>query len=134
MGYLRPSFDLVVAKSVSLGRTEDRLLSLTGEQYDRLDELAANPGACSKGPPARARRCWLVEYARRADRAGQKVLFVCFNRLLGDWLVRQTEGTGITAGSWHRTLRGIITASSVGEEFLEHEREAIEGGRLYQAL
>ena len=127
VGYLRPSFDLVVARSVSLGRTEERLLSLTGEQYDRLDELAANPRCLFEGAAGTGKTLLALEYARRADRAGQRVLFVCFNRLLGDWLARQTEGTGIAAGSWHRTLRGIVTASSVGEEFLEHERHAIEG-------
>ena len=51
---------------------------------------------------------------------------MCFNRLLGDWLQQQTEGTGIAAGSWYRILREIIVSSSVGEEFIKHEREALE--------
>lgn len=126
VNYLRPSFDLVIAKSASLSRTEDRLMSLTGEQYDRLDELAANPRCRFTGAAGTGKTLLALEYASRANSAGAKVLFVCFNRLLGDWLQRQTEGTGIAASSWHRMLRGIIVSSSVGEEFLEQEREALE--------
>ena len=137
VSYLRPNFDLVIAKSASLSRTEDRLMSLTGEQYDRLDELAANPRCRFTGGAGTGKTLLALEYARRADSTGAKVLFVCFNRLLGDWLQRQTEGTGIAAGSWHRILREIIVSSSVGEEFIEHEREALEGQefpRLFEEL
>ena len=137
MSYLRPSFDLVVAKSASLSRAEDRLMSLTGEQYDRLDELAANPRCRFTGAAGTGKTLLALEYARRADHTGAKVLFVCFNRLLGNWLQRQTEGTRIAAGSWHRILRGIIVSSNVGEEFLDQEREALEGEdfpRLFEEL
>ncbi len=137
VNYLRPSFDLVIAKSASLSRTEDRLMSLTGEQYDRLDELSANPRCLFEGAAGTGKTLLALEYARRANSAGARVLFVCFNRLLGDWLQRQVEGTGVTAGSWHRILRRIIVSSSVGEEFLEQEREALEGEgypRLFDEL
>ena len=120
MNYLRPTFDLVIARSASLSRTEDRLMSLTGEQDDRLDELAASPRCRFTGAAGTDKTLLALEYASRANSAGAKVLFVCFNRLLGDWLQQQTEGTGIAAGSWHRMLRGIIVSSSAGEEFIEH--------------
>ena len=137
VSYLRPNFDLVIAKSASLSRTEDRLLSLTGEQYDRLDELAANPRCRFTGGAGTGKTLLALEYARRAESTGAKVLFICFNRLLGDWLHRQTEDTDIAAGSWHRILREIIVSSSVGEEFIEHERAALEGQefpRLFDEL
>ena len=66
-----------------------------------------------------------MEYARRADSDGAKTLLICFNRLLGDWLRQQTEGTGITSGTWYEVLKRIIADSGVGEEFLERERELI---------
>ena len=123
--YLRPDFDLVVAKSLSLSRTEAKLMSLTEEQYDRLDELEDNPRCLFEGAAGTGKTLLALEYARRASNAGAKVLFVCFNRLLGDWLQEQTEGTEITTGTWHEILKRIITASSVGEEFLVHEREVL---------
>ena len=128
--YLRPDFDLVVARSVSLGRTETKLMSLTEEQYDRLDELEDNPRCLFEGAAGTGKTLLALEYARRADNAGAKVLFVCFNRLLGDWLRKQTQGTQITTGTWHEILKGIIIASSVREEFLADERKALDSGSL----
>ncbi len=128
--YLRPDFDLVVARSISLGRTEAKLLSLTEEQYDRLDELEDNPRCLFEGAAGTGKTLLALEYARRADNAGARVLFVCFNRLLGDWLRQQTQSTGISTGTWHEVLKGLITASSVREEFLEDERKALERDSL----
>ena len=125
LAYLRPDFDLVVAKSVSLGRTKAKLLSLTEEQYDRLDELEANPRCLFEGAAGTGKTLLALEYARRANSAGAKVLFVCFNRLLGNWLQEQTEDTEITTGTWHEILKRIIADSSVGEEFLTCEHEAL---------
>ncbi len=126
--YLRPNFDLVVAKSVSLGRTEAKLMSLTEEQYERLDELEDNPRCLFEGAAGTGKTLLALEYARRASSVGAKVLFVCFNRLLGDWLQEQTDGTGITTSTWHECLKQIIVASGVGEEFLAAEHEALNSG------
>ena len=124
--YLRPDFDLVVAKSLSLGRTESKLLSLTVEQYERLDELQENPRCLFEGAAGTGKTLLALEYARRADKSGARVLLVCFNRLLGEWLRKQTRDTGIKAGNWHEILKGIITASSVAEEFINQECKALE--------
>ena len=125
LNFLRPNFDFVLARSLAMSRIEDRMLSLTEEQYDRLDELEYNPRCLFEGASGTGKTLLAVEYARRASEAGAKALPVCYNRLLGDWLRRQTDGTGITSGTWHETLKQIIAESSLGEEFLEQERELI---------
>ena len=130
VAYLRPDFDLVVAKSVSLARTEAKLMSLTEEQYDRLDELEENPRCLFEGAAGTGKTLLALEYARRANDAGAKVLLVCFNRLLGDWLKLQTEGTQMTTGTWHEILKEIIASSSVRKEFSEHERAALNNQDL----
>ena len=137
LAYLRPDFDLIVARSATLAKTEAALMSLTQEQYDRLDELEENPRCLFEGPAGTGKTLLALEYARRASNAGKNVLLVCYNRLLGDWLKLQTEGTGITAGTWHETLKDMIAKSSVGEEFSEHELEAWNRGeykRLFNEL
>ncbi len=121
---------MVVAKSISLGRTEKKLLSLTEEQYDRLDELEDNPRCLFEGAAGTGKTLLALEYARRADRSGSRVLLICFNRLLGKWLRKQTLDTRIKAGTWHETLKEIITASSVKDEFHDQEREALESDNL----
>ena len=126
--FLRPDFDMVVAKGVSIGRTEARLLRLTEEQYARLDELEANPRCLFEGAAGTGKTLLALEYARRADRTGANVLLVCFNRLLGEWLHQQTEDTKITSGTWHGVVRRLVLTSTVATEFKEREREALERG------
>ncbi len=126
--FLRPDFDIVVAKNVTIGRTEATLLRLTEEQYARLDELEANPRCLFEGAAGTGKTVLALEYARRADRAGSKALLVCFNRLLGEWLRHQTAESQITAGTWHGVARGLIMASSVAIDFRDQEREAWERG------
>ncbi len=126
--YLRPDFEKVVARSVSIGRTEARLLRLTEEQYARLDELEANPRCLFEGAAGTGKTLLALEHARRSARAGSKVLLVCFNRLLGEWLYQQTEDTNVTAGTWHAIARRLILTSSVEDEFAEQEREALKRG------
>lgn len=126
--YLRPDFELIVTRGVSVGRIEKKLLRLTEEQYARLDELEANPRCLFEGAAGTGKTLLALEYARRANLTGFKVLLVCFNRLLGEWLQEQTKGTGIIAGTWHGIVKHLILRSSVANEFLEKENETLRTG------
>ena len=128
--FLRPNFDMVVAKGVSIGRTEAKLLRLTEEQYDRLDELEANPRCLFVGAAGTGKTLLALEHARRAERSGFKTLFVCFNRLLSTWLQEQTKELDITVGTWHAIERQLILKSSFEEEFLKEEQKERESGNL----
>ena len=135
--FLRPDFEMVIAKSVSIGCTEARLLRLTEEQYARLDELEANPRCLFEGAAGTGKTLLALEHARRAKCSGTKVLLVCFNRLLGEWLHQQTKEMSIMAGTWHAIARRLILISSVADEFAEQEREALEcgnSGSLFEEL
>ena len=122
--FLRPSFDLFIAKSALLRRTDEKLLSLTEEQYFRLDELEGNDRCFFEGAAGTGKTLLALEYARRSSFNGAKVLLLCYNRLLGEWLQQQVEGTSITAGTFHSLARRLIMSSSVRHEFLNLEREA----------
>ena len=124
--FLRPNFERVVSRSVYLDRNREKLLGLSEEQYERLDELEANPRCLFEGPAGTGKTLLALEYARRADRAGQKTLFVCFNRLLAQWIKRQTGDTGIVADTWHEVVRQSILRSEFASEFESREREAFE--------
>ena len=132
--FLRPEFYRVAAMSVRVERAEEKLLSLTEEQYDRLDELEDNPRCLFEGAAGTGKTLLAVEYARRRARAGDRVLLVCFNRLLGAWLHEQFRDAAITVGTWHAVLQQIIRASSAGEEFLARERELSAGGAEAQRI
>ena len=128
--FLRPDFEMVISRSASIGHTEARLLRLTEEQYARLDELEANPRCLFEGAAGTGKTLLALEHAKRAERSGARVLLVCFNRLLGEWLRQQTEDTEITAGTWHGIARQLILTSSVASEFAEQEREALKNGNI----
>ena len=81
--YMRPDFDLVVAKSVSLARTEARLMSLTEEQYDRLDELEENPRCLFEGAAGTGKTLLALEYARRANKCRRESSFCLLQSLVG---------------------------------------------------
>ena len=125
---LRPDFDLVVARSIAIDRTEEDLLRLTTEQYTILDELEANPRCVFEGAAGTGKTLLGIEHAIHADCGGSKVLLVCFNRLLGEWLRQQTRDTDVTAGTWHAVARRFIVDSSLGDEFKEQERDAFSVG------
>ena len=92
--YLCGDFRRVVSVGASLTHTEERLISLTEEQYERLDSLEANARCVIYGAAGTGKTMLALEYARRADSIGSRVLFVCANRFLADWLEQQTEGHG----------------------------------------
>lgn len=127
--FLRPDFELVVAKAVAVGRAEERLLRLTEEQFARLDELDANRRCLFEGAAGTGKTVLAVEYARRASRDGSRVGLVCYNRLLGEWLAKQPVGSSVTSGTWHKVVRGLIHKSSVSVEFTTKEQAALNGGR-----
>lgn len=126
--FLRPDFDRIVVKSVSIGQSTQKLLQLTEEQYARLDELDANPRCLFEGAAGTGKTMLALEHARRAERKGSKVLLVCFNRLLGNWLSQQTIGTNITTGSIHQVIRRFILKSSIAVEFTNLEQAALKNG------
>ncbi len=126
--FLRPDFELIVAKGVSVGCIEEKLLRLTEEQYARLDELEANPRCLFEGAAGTGKTLLALEYARRARGDGSKVALLCFNRLLGGWLQEQTKGTGVAAGTWHGIVRRLILESSSANDFQEEEHKALQGG------
>ena len=127
--FLRPDFDRVVTRATVVGRTDSRLLTLTPEQYDVLDNLELNDRCLFEGAAGTGKTLLALEFARRSASAGAHVLFVCFNRLLGDWIRRETSDTNVVAGTWHGIARRLVMDSTVGSEFLATEEEARRSGR-----
>lgn len=122
---LRPDFDIIIARSAQIFKTEEKLIRLTQKQYDVLDRLQENPRCLIKGAAGTGKTLLGIEYAKRAAKKGARVLLTCFNKLLGDWLREQTQDyEGITAGSYHRCLREIILATPFADEFIQQEQKA----------
>lgn len=125
--FLRPDFDVVIARATTIARSEERLLALTEDQYEVLDTLEQNDRCLVEGAAGTGKTLLALEYAKRAAANGRRIVLLCFNRMLGDWLserASESEATNlISAGSYHRILRDLIVRSSYGDEFLARESE-----------
>ena len=134
--FLRPDFERIIARSTSIARTEECLVTLTREQYDFLDVAEANSRAIVTGPAGTGKTLLALELARRESSRGRRVLLICYNRLLGIWLrsvVRQERLKDVTAGTYHSTLHNVISTSSYQDEFIEDLKTA-DDQEAYQHL
>jgi hypothetical protein len=129
---LRPDFERVIARSVALRDSERLLMSLTKEQYHILDLLGDNPRCLFEGAAGTGKTLLALEFARRCAATGNRVLLLCFNKLLGEWFARELRATvaGVTAGTFHKCLRDMIVASPVSSEFLDAEQKT-KGPELF---
>ena len=131
---LRPDFDIPAISRVE--RAEKRIEKLTVEQYAKLDELEENDRCLFRGAAGTGKTLLAVEYALRAARQGDKVLLVCFNRLLARWFQGATNDVeNIKADTWHEVARCFILGSALKDEFQEAEDRAKrtgDWGNLFQ--
>jgi hypothetical protein len=121
--FLRPSFERICTISSDLWDTEERIRTLTEEQYAVLDGISENQRCLIHGPAGTGKTLLAVEAAKRAASSQRSVLLTCFNRNLGRWLARSLEANQptIVAGNLHKLLRDRVTQSSVASEFLRLE-------------
>jgi len=123
---LRPDFEIVVCRGMQIADTEFQLHILTEEQYNAIDLFSENQRCLIEGSAGTGKTMLALEYARSSASQGKRTLFVCFNRILGDWLGRQVtqfdESSSITAGSFFKLLREVIVRSQYSEEILKAEK------------
>jgi hypothetical protein len=113
---LRPSFELTTSPRSRVKRIKDELIAFTAEQYAALDALHTNDRILFRGPAGTGKTLLAIEAARRASKSGKKVLLICFNRLLREWISEQFEGVGpsVTVHTLHSyalSVAGIVPSA-----------------------
>lgn len=136
--FLRGDFDLVPTLGVQAEDAAGKFLSLEKEQYAVLDSLEqyATPRILVQGGAGTGKTLLATEAARReARRSNQRVLFLCYNRLLARFLgIRlQAEGSNVAVKSIFSLLNDLIQSSSLAEEF-NFRREAVDPATVYREL
>lgn len=106
---LRPCFEFGEKAPDRRARQQAEILRYTEEQFAALDTMADNDRVLFTGPAGTGKTVLALEAARRAANAGKKVLFVCYNRLLGRWLSQQpaVQCSSVSAGTFHQYLLGL---------------------------
>lgn len=106
---LRPSFEVGRTVTIVRQQRKEELARFTEEQFEALDAMAANDRVAFEGPAGTGKTFLAIEAARRAAAAGGKrVLLVCFNHLLGEWLKAQVpRGSSVTVKTLHAYMLGL---------------------------
>lgn len=107
---LRPNFEFVEKALDRRARQQADILRYTEEQFAALDTMAENDRVLFTGPAGTGKTVLAVEAGRRAADAGDHVLFLCYNRLLGRWLSQQpiVQGRTVTVATFHQYLLGVV--------------------------
>jgi Nuclease-related domain/UvrD-like helicase C-terminal domain/IstB-like ATP binding protein len=106
---LRPDFEISRTPADLRREREDELTRFTEEQFDALDAMSANARVAFEGPAGTGKTFLAIEAARRAARDGERVLFICFNRMLGDWLrmCNAALTPAVTTQTLHSYMLGV---------------------------
>ena len=114
---LRPDFEIYEPPRKKLDRLGQDIKHYTEEQFFALDAMEANPRVVFSGPAGTGKTILAIEAARRSCVAGNRVLFLCFNRLLGHHLEEETFAIqpGLSVGTLHKHMLAVAGTNFHGE-------------------
>ena len=123
---LRPDFEYFESPKDRARRIDAEILHYTELQFDALDAMRRMPRVVFDGPAGTGKTLLALEAARRGHAAGRRVLVLCFNRALAEWLREQVAGVAEAATISDHMVRaaGIPAGSSKlggGGEFWDVE-------------
>jgi len=106
---LRPDFELYEPPRRRIDRLEQEARQYTAEQFVALDAMATNPRVIFSGPAGTGKTVLAIEAAKRSHAAGNRVLLLCYNRLLGHYLETETASiqNGIKVGTLHKHMLAV---------------------------
>lgn len=123
--FLRGDFEKIPPPSVESDETERILLTLTEEQYERLDSLEENDRCLFEGGAGTGKTMIAVEFARREAARSKRVGIFCYNKLLGRQIKQSVKNSSeVIAANLHKFMRDLIVSSDFKEEFLSQEKSA----------
>ncbi len=128
--FLRGDFEFCIKKGTEAKELQDEILRLTSEQIRCLESLRGNRRCFFSGAAGTGKTVLAVEFAKRNARNGDRVLFLCFNRLLAYKLNMELGefSDRITVDNFHHYLEELALRSSLREEFEAIEQKAFSAG------
>ena len=119
VGIFRHDFDLVPSLSDLVAESEQELVSLSSQQYSILEFAlhASNRRVLCPGAAGTGKTLVALEAVRRLGEEGQRVLVLCYNKLLAGHLKRQLAGLNTLASvySLHGFMRRVIDKAGLAD-------------------
>lgn len=117
---LRGDFSFVPPLSVLLNRSEEQLLSTTEEQLEVIMNMFVNDRMMIEGAAGTGKTLLAAEQCRRASAIGEKVLFLCYNRVIASYIREMFEAENkadvIDVYTFHELLIKICDIPEVPED------------------
>lgn len=135
---LRGSFEIPVDRRARADALDAELRQYTDEQFLALDAMAGNPRTIFNGPAGTGKTLLAIEAAARSRAHNRRVLLCCYNRLLGQWLERQTESLSpeVVTGTLHKQMLRVSGLAGVpadaGPDFWQNRLPDLACERLLE--
>ncbi len=116
MGGLTSTFQLVPALWQEVEAQEKKLFRFTETQLNLLSFLGSHPRATIQGVAGSGKTVLAISKARAFADEGKRVLFVCFNEMLADWLnaeLPETYRESVTIRNYHKLCREWVKAAGI---------------------
>lgn len=116
--YFAPDVQLLeIPRPAPYGRIENRIVRLTEEQHHTLILADAEDRCLFTGGAGTGKTMLAMELARRQAKSGERVALVCYNRILGDFLVEESLTRfnlgAITGSFWHHFAYTLIRQDEI---------------------
>jgi len=118
--FLRGDFNFVPPLSVILNRSEEQLLSMTEEQLDIIMHMCVNDRMMVEGAAGTGKTLLAAEQCRRSAATGEKVLYLCFNRVIAafvrEMFEQENRSEDIDVFTFHEFLLKACNIKEVPED------------------
>jgi hypothetical protein len=124
--FLRGNFDAVIPLSAVTENVCREIKTLEPAQYAVLDALNDQPRYIVQGAAGTGKTLLALESVRRSEWKGHRVLFLCYNRLLAEYLRKQLSKSSknIVISSIYAFINDLIMQSSYGKDLLAARQES----------
>ena len=118
---LRDDFEYSASPRLYVDQIEEKIIRFTEEQFDALDLVDDNQRVIFKGPAGTGKTFLALELVKRALVGNKKVLLLCFNNLLKDWLKTKidslyADSASVDCKTFHSLLLKITGESPIQAE------------------
>lgn len=118
--FLRGDFNFVPPLSVILNRAEEQLLSMTEEQLNIIMHMCVNDRMMAEGAAGTGKTLLAAEQCRRSAATGEKVLYLCFNRVIAafvrEMFEQENRSGDIDVFTFHEFLLKACNIKDVPED------------------